>query len=1234
MTKKTVLTLLVLLLASALIAADSPQLRRVEPRDLSAAEIGAKLRNGRNILLRTAIFDPATERPDYQSVGLPRAARGSEYAIVQFRSGDSAAKAELERLGVKFFGYLPDHAYQVRIPSAARQQVAANASVRWVGDYEAGFKVHPRLWPSSKQKMRAIRVVPFADASIAKTVLILQRRFKDLEVTHQFDDKAYAHFFEVVVPAGTEDDFVRAAAALDGVAWIEPNDAIKFHNSSSSSAIQGNTGTAEGRTIFAHNITGTGQIIAVADSGLDADMCYFRTLNGVDAMTEATTAAIPDQPGPLSPNNKVIAYWVQPGAEAYDTVGAGYHGTHTAGTVAGDNFAHPSSATDPGLDSGDGMAPNAQILFQDVGKNDTQGSFTVADPYAMMLQALRGGARVHSNSYGSASEGAYTIYEQILDSFLFEHDEMAIFFSAGNENEPGVPSTIGSPANAKNVISIGAVGAGLNTSVAIFSSRGPTADGRVKPDLVAPGVGIVSAMGDSTTTGGCQIVSKQGTSMSAPTAAGGAALLRQYFADGYYPTGTKTASNALSASGTLVKAVLLNGTLHAMNSATFGSADFGTKYGWGKIFLDNNLYFPGDARRLRLWDLPNSHGLVTGETRTFNVSVAAGQELRVTLVWSDPEAALGAAKALVNDLDLVVAKGSETYLGNVFGAAGDSTSGGAADRLNNVEQVRLSAPTGGVYTITVNAPSVPGNGRASTNRQGFALVVSGATCSTSIAAAPANLTAKTNATRGIDLNWTAPSGATLTQIYRATGSNPAAGDFRYIASTTGTSFTDVRAQGGFTYTYKVRGADDCGEGPVSGTVTFTSTGLCDLTPQFSGIVTAQADATNCRINLSWGTATSSCPLGNSVRYNIYRSTNPDFVPSGTPYATINGTTYSDLNVASGTTYYYLIRAEDTTNGSGGPHGGNEDSNMRRLFATAFGPPGATVGTFSDGAGDGSAYFNGDVPWQIGVEHGHTGTHSYRNGPDFSPYSNLTCAALVTPPLALDANAELSYWARYNLEYQWDGVIVEISNDNGATWQDLPPAGGYPDTLAETQPSGQAPINQCGYPATKGAFTGPAGNPPVTVDNHSLTPWTEYKSSLAAFAGQTVKIRWRFTSDPATEFEGFFLDDVAVSNVKLPGSCNPIEQKPVAAFTGPSVATRGVAVSFRDSSTNAPTSWLWNFGDGATSTDRNPTHTFATAGTYTVSLTATNAHGSSTIAKTIKINEPSTGGPKKRRSARH
>lgn len=1209
--KSTARALIALFFTVSLFAGSAAP-RKVAPRDITATEVG-KAREGNHIFLSSAIFDPLAERPDFQQAGFGRPRPGIEYSIVQLRAG--TAREDLERLGVKFLRYLPENTYVARVAPSAKKTVASHAAVRWVGDYEPGFKVHPRLWPSRADEILTIRVLPFQDMSVGKTIELLRRVNPNLAVTKTVDG-AQGHFIELQIPAGTGDDFIRKAADIEGIAWIEPDDGMELHNGNSSAAIQGAKDGDAGRTLFAKGITGTGQIVAVVDSGLDSDMCFFRVLNGVNAVTDAASA-ITDEPGPLFPQNKVIGYWVQEDADAYD--GDNFHGTHTAGTAAGDDFKTPSSPTSGGVDRGDGMAPNAQILFQDIGAAD--GNLRGGNPYDLFLQAHRGGARVHSNSYGSPSKGAYTAYDQLVDQFLFDHDEMTIVFSAGNDG-PAVTST-GSPSNAKNVITVGAVSTGLSTSVTVFSSRGPTVDGRIKPDIVAPGSGIVSAGGDGVhDSNNCGTSTKQGTSMSAPTVAGGAVLVRQYFADGFYPTGTRNADDRLNPSAPLVKATLLNGTIALPTTEHFGNS----RFGWGKIHLDNNIYFPGDARKLRVWDLPNAQGLLTSESQSFTVSVAAGQEFRATLVWTDPEGTPGTAKALVNDLDLTVTNGTGTFLGNVFNASSDSIAGGFADRLNNVEQVRFAAPVGGTYTITVRGTSVPGNGRSATNRQGFALAVSAATCSTSISAAPANLRAGTNPTRGVDLSWTAASSSTRTQVYRATGANPNPADFRYIGTATGSTFTDSFAQGGYVYSYIIRGADDCGEGPASAAVEITAAGLCDIAPTFNGLANAVPDGASCRINLSWAAGQSNCPSGPALRYNIYRSTSPEFVPGGTPYASTTGTSFSDTNVDSGTTYYYIVRAEDSTNGSSGPNRGNQETNDTLLFATALGAPGP-VGTWTDTAGDAGAFLSPEAPWQISSVQARTGTHSYHNAPDRDLYARNTCASLVTPEIVLDANAELSYYARFNLEWEWDGVIVELSTDNGVTWSSLPPASGYPGTLAATQGTSgdQSPANACGDLKTTPAFTGPNGNV-------NLTEWTQYKSSLAAHAGKPVRIRWRFTSDPGLEYDGFYLDDIAITNVNVPGACLAVVVTPTAVFDlVPGFPARGLPVQFRDKSAGAPKSWHWNFGDGGSSTEQNPTHTYTTTGTFTVTLTATNTAGSDQIIRTITVSEPGETG--KRRSVR-
>ncbi len=127
---------------------------------------------------------------------------------------------------------------------------------------------------------------------------------------------------------------------------------------------------------------------------------------------------------------------------------------------------------------------------------------------------------------------------------------------------------------------------------------------------------------------------------------------------------------------------------------------------------------------------------------------------------------------------------------------------------------------------------------------------------------------------------------------------------------------------------------------------------------------------------------------------------------------------------------------------------------------------------------------------------------------------------------------LSLQARYDLEYQWDGVVQEISTDGGASWTDLPPDGGYPSSFARTQ---DPPINACGYPAAQGAFSGVStASSNADPGNGTATGvFKPFTTDLQSYAGQTVQIRWRFSSDQNTGFDGFFLDQIRI--VGTPGS---------------------------------------------------------------------------------------------------
>jgi hypothetical protein len=121
-------------------------------------------------------------------------------------------------------------------------------------------------------------------------------------------------------------------------------------------------------------------------------------------------------------------------------------------------------------------------------------------------------------------------------------------------------------------------------------------------------------------------------------------------------------------------------------------------------------------------------------------------------------------------------------------------------------------------------------------------------------------------------------------------------------------------------------------------------------------------------------------------------------------------------------------------------------------------------------------------------------------------------------------------------------------------------------------------------------------------------------NLSDYLGQQIKVRFQLRSDGGSTADGFYFDDFKIMfNEDSP------TQTPVASFTSNSNSICiGNSISFSDNSSNAPTSWLWNFGDNATSTEQSPQHFFTTAGTYNVSLTVSNSAGSNTSSQTIVV----------------
>lgn len=684
--------------------------------------------------------------------------------IVQFTG--PVAQTDLDAVtavGATLLDYLPDYAFRTRMTPEQAALVGALDVVNYVTIFQPGFKLAPDLRMAEGQ-MYTVRLLPDAEPDDV---------LADIDAAV---DAVLGHAGRSVrVMAHAEQ--IWALAAMSEVAWIEnfvlPEKHNEYGGGAILGAIQANAAGYDGAT----------QIIAIADTGLGRG-----SAPGIHPDISADRVVnILNYPGTNAPGCYTI---VDDGARDLSSG----HGTHVAVTAIGDGGPAGTAR---------GVAPSARLLFQALENYvDFTGSceLAYADGYylygipdsldVLYHAAYNAGARVHSNSWGSAANGAYTSNSAVADDFVWRQPDMFIAFSVGNRGADADrdgfvdPGSLEAPATAKNVLSVGAsendrggdyacdtsvsypsndpfqtaqtcadmrgqnqVGtygerwpehfpvaplagdatAGNGAQTALFSGRGPTDDGRIKPDVVAPGTWVLSGYSAFYREGYDAAPNERtglfqsdgwglphsehykylgGTSMATPLAAGAAVLVRDFY--------EKAHQHAASAA--LVKATLINTAvdLPDENNDGVNDNDFpipNIHEGWGRI----NLV---DATQIEEF-VDEPEGVLTDTQATYTYTLAGGTPFKVTLVWSDFPSSEAAAVHLVNDLDLqVTAPDGATYLGNVFGG-GWSQIGGASDRVNNVENVYVQSAAAGAWTVTVRGHNVP------SGRQPFALVLSG-----------------------------------------------------------------------------------------------------------------------------------------------------------------------------------------------------------------------------------------------------------------------------------------------------------------------------------------------------------------------------------------------------------------------------------------------------------------------------------------------------------------------------
>jgi hypothetical protein len=669
--------------------------------------------------------------PAYKDV--KRLAPGKHHYLVQFIGPiKSAWLAAVKQAGGEPRAPYENFAYVVRANEKQRARIAALPSVRWVGHLPHRARLAPGLALPLKgraraalprtRKRRGVFTVEFFGPEDMRAGVAATRKlgFKVLAS----DAKARIAIVESAEASGRR---LERLSAVHGVRAIRE----RAFKRTSNDVAAGIMGTARSLATNSLGLSGKGETIAVCDTGID-------TGDAGDIHPDFTGRVGWIKSYPITPD--FSSYIRNPGGNDGAADLDSGHGTHVTGSVLGSGAASRGLAGTSGLIRGPAYA--ARLVFQAIEQElqwkdpaDAQlyGRYLLAgipaDLSTLFADAYRKGARIHSNSWGGGDPGEYDEQSEQLDRYVWKHRTFCVVVAAGNDGTDADgdgkinPMSVTSPATAKNCVTVGACEnrrtnfnsetygkwwpqdypaapyrndpmANNSDQVAAFSSRGPTRDGRTKPEVVAPGTFILS-------TRSTQIAANNkawaafppsrlyfhmgGTSMATPLVAGALGVIREYL---------RRQKRMASPSAALLKATLILGARRLPGYAA-ADAVLDNQQGFGRVDVDAALA-PSSPARTEFRDV--KPGLRTGEARSYALRVKSNQvALRIVLAYSDYPGA-----ALVNNLNLLVTDpNGARYVGNQGGASL------TMDAHNNVEVVQVRRPVAGDWRIEVVGSNIP-----------------------------------------------------------------------------------------------------------------------------------------------------------------------------------------------------------------------------------------------------------------------------------------------------------------------------------------------------------------------------------------------------------------------------------------------------------------------------------------------------------------------------------------------
>ena len=697
------------------------------------ATSGAAVRDDMNvILLRAGSFDTTEGEPATSaSLSDPEPA-GEQLYLVQMVGPVKQEWFDRLQAAAEIVSYVPNNSYLVRADAAGIEQIKALQSadkrfIQWSGFFRPAYKIAPELaLASGEEAVVTVQLVTTDDAPAdieSIEAVTLEPRIGEPASVLNYTN----------VRVRVDSDELAQIARIGNVLWIEPWIVPELLDERQGLIVAGSyTGTNQLAPpgylnwIRSKRLDSAPDfIVDVSDSGIDQGILDPAVLHK-DFLNQAGLARI------------VYARLLGENVIEGFTNDVSGHGTLNAGIVGGYNTIPAFPYVDSeGYSLGLGVHPFVKLGISKIFNPE----YTNPDIIDMVDRMYRDGARISSNSWGAYNNG-YTTDSQMYDSLVRDarrtdpgNQELTVLFASGNKGAGGNLST---PATAKNVITVGASenfrptgldGCAINSdgaddilSLIKFSSAGPAIDGRVKPDIVAPGTHIQSAQSqDRGYTGGGVCGPRgfpngqsfytwsSGTSHSTPAVAGAAALIRQFFQN----------STGRAPSPAMVKAFLTNSTTYI--SGFMGNDNLpGNNQGWGLLNVGQAL----DGVPRIMIDQTEVFG-ATGNVTTIRGRVAdPSKPFRVTLAWTDAPGT-PSANPVVNNLDLQVDVNDRNYHGNRF-LGPISVDGGPPDGLNNLESVWLAPGVTGEFTVRIVAANITGDGvpdNGDATDQDFAIVI-------------------------------------------------------------------------------------------------------------------------------------------------------------------------------------------------------------------------------------------------------------------------------------------------------------------------------------------------------------------------------------------------------------------------------------------------------------------------------------------------------------------------------